>query len=97
MTSKDKESEWDFKTFMDELKTSDRTDAEKIAVAFGHITGNIIDYGQHEIDLARAISDQDAVVKQQIKVETVKHARSVFEMCYKMMIGREPWDEKIDC
>jgi hypothetical protein len=81
---------------MEELKTSDMTEAEKIAVAFGHVTGSILDYGRHEIDLAKAMSDREAVIKRQIKVETIKHARGIFEMCYKMMTGKEPWDEQTD-
>jgi hypothetical protein len=83
----------DLRTRFEQLKAADIADAEKLARAFGHITGLIIGHAEKEIDLARAMHDQDTVIKQQIKMETLKHSRHVLDMCYLRLFGGRVWDE----
>lgn len=61
---------------------SDETDIEKLVRAFDWITRRDIAVAHHEIDLARAMQDQEAVVKQQIRLESMKNARAIFQNCY---------------
>ena len=45
---------------------------EKLVQAFGRMTEQVIETAGREIELARAMQDADAVVKEQIKLETIK-------------------------
>jgi hypothetical protein len=76
-----------------ELKDSGRPEMEKLVYAFGWITDRIIEQGLRDIELARALRDEDAVVKHQIKTEVTKHARSIFQTCHLLATGRKAWDE----
>ncbi len=81
---------------MDELDAifkSDLSEIEKLAQAFEWITGRHIEFGAQEIELLRAMQDKEALVKEQIKLSTIKHTRSVFCDCYQRATGRRPWDE----
>jgi hypothetical protein len=82
-----------FAEVVHEIKTSDLSDAEKLAQVFGYSTSRIIEHGEHQVELARAMKDTQVLVKEQIKVSVMEHARSVFNDCYKMLFGKDAWDE----
>ncbi len=67
---------------LDQITRSDLTEMEKLVQTFDWVTRRIIEYGQREIELARAMNDEDEAVKQSIKLNTVKLARGVFQDCY---------------
>lgn len=71
---------------------SDLPEIEKLAQAFAWITGRIVEHAHEEIELAQVMHDQEAVVKGQIKMSTLKHAREIFAFCYIRATGRRPWD-----
>jgi hypothetical protein len=71
---------------------SDRPDVVKLAQSFDTITRQIITHSEKEIEVLRALHDQEAVVKEQIKMETIKHARSILEECYQRVTGRREWN-----
>jgi hypothetical protein len=86
----------DEKTYVkmiDQLKTSDLPEVEKVTRAFEWVTGRIIEHTHHEIELAKAIQDQESLVKHYIKLETIKHARSILQQCHQVTLGRRAWDE----
>lgn len=85
--------ETDFPALMKQIKNSDLTDVEKLAEAFGTITNSIIEYGHKEIELARAMQDNQALVKEQIKVSVMESARGIFQDCHRLMFGKAAWDE----
>jgi len=92
-----KRSDWkDWTTMVDELKALDLPESAKLAQAFDWATRRTIEYADQEIELAKAMGDQETVVKRQIKMSTMKHARSIFEDCYRVLIGRSAWDEQDD-
>jgi hypothetical protein len=72
---------------------SDFAEIEKLAQAFAWVTGRIIERAHEEIELAQTMHDEETVIKEQIKMSTLKHAREVFEFCYIRATGRRPWDE----
>ena len=76
---------------IDKIMASDEPDLEKLAQAFACITTFVIDNASRDIELSRVMQDREAVVKTQIKMETIKHARSIFEQCYRRITGRRPW------
>jgi hypothetical protein len=83
----------DFVKVINEIKASDLPEVEKLAQAFDWVTSRYVESGRHEVELARAMKDQDSVVKEQIKVSMMEHAREIFQTCFKYVTGREAWDE----
>jgi hypothetical protein len=91
----DLSSEWcGYKDKFEEIRALDASDAEKIAMAFGELTDFIIQDSRRQVELARASQDKDEAVKQQIKLETMRHARGLFETCYLHITGRQAWNEE---
>jgi len=78
---------------VERILASDLSDLEKVVQAFDCITAFIISHAQAEIELARALQDREDLLKTQIKKETMLHARSIFEHCYRRVTGRRPWHE----
>ncbi len=62
---------------------SDAPDLEKLAQAFDCVTAFIVRGAEREVALHRALQDREALVKTQIKMETMRHARAVFDDCYR--------------
>lgn len=84
--------EFDYAAALTAIKQSDLTDAERLAQAFDVVTRRILSLGEQEVELARAVQDTELLVKNQIKLETLKTSRQVFEQCYRFMLGGSPWD-----
>ncbi len=81
---------------MDEIKriaASELPEVEKLALAFRWVTDRIVEDSQRELELLRALGDPQAVLKEQIKLSTILHARSIFAQCHLMVTGRKAWDE----
>lgn len=76
-----------------EIIESDLPEIERLAQAFDWVTGRYIEHSQQEIELLRALQDKESLVKEQIKLEMMKHVRSMFHTCYKRVTGRRAWDE----
>jgi len=76
-----------------ELKGSSLPEARKLARAFGWVTNRTIAHAEGEVETARALRDDESAVKQQVKLETIRHARAIFEECYLLATGRKAWDE----
>jgi hypothetical protein len=93
MSIDDENNALDFPALVKQLKHADLSEADKLAAAFDHTTNRIIEHAQNEIELSRAKHDRDAVIKQQIKMETLKHARGIFQDCFQLVLGRRAWDE----
>jgi hypothetical protein len=77
----------------DRIIASALPDLEKLAQAFDWVTARVVAHAHQDIELAQAMQDQESVVKHQIKMETLKYARSVFNDCYRRVSGRRAWDE----
>jgi len=78
---------------LDEILNTDLPDIERLAQAFGWITNRGVERAEHEVELARAVGDQELVVREQIKMEMMKHARSIFQDCYQRVTRKRAWDE----
>ena len=88
-------SEWcNYKDRFDAIIASDSSDLEKLTEAFGGLTGFIIEDSTRQVELARASQDADEAVKQQIKLETMKHARRLFDTCCWHITGKRVWGEE---
>ena len=78
---------------VERILASELPDLERVAQAFDCITGFVAGHARAEIELARALQDSEQLLKTQIKKETMVHARSIFETCYRRVTGRRPWRE----
>ncbi len=78
---------------LEEIFNSEQAELEKLAQAFEWITSQHIKYGEQEIELCRAMQDKETLVKEQIKLSTIKYTRGVFSDCYQRATGRRAWDE----
>lgn len=78
---------------VDKIVRSDRPDIVRLVLAFDEIVGRIIAESEREIEVSRALHDQEAVIKEQIKMETLKHARTILLECYQRVTGRRDWNE----
>jgi hypothetical protein len=72
---------------------SDLTEVEKLAQSFRSITDRYVEHAEAQVELARAMKDQEALVKEHIKLGVMNHARSIFQDCFRSITGRMAWDE----
>ncbi len=86
----------DFHDWVREIQRSDRSEVDKMREYFERVTAQIIDFTGKEIELAKAMQDREALVKVQIKLETMKTARSIFAQGYQIATGRKISDEQND-
>jgi hypothetical protein len=81
---------------MEELKAileQEIPEVEKLAQAFDWITSRIVEHGRLEVELARVMQDRESLVKEQIKLSVMEHARQIFQQCHVMVTGRRAWDD----
>lgn len=76
----------------EEIFSSDLSEAEKIAKGFHHIVDTIISHSQNEIELRKAMNDQETLVKEQIKLSTIQHVKGIFDMAYLRATGKRSRD-----
>lgn len=83
----------DWQQAAEEIRTSNRPETEKLASAFDWITTRIVEQGMKEIELARALRDEDSVIRNRIMTDTVRHTRKIFQECHMLATGKKAWDE----
>ena len=69
----------------------DLSEIEQLADVFGAGTGDFLDDTQRQAEVARAIHDHEALVKEQIKLEVLKAVRQIFQVNYQRITGNEAW------
>lgn len=78
---------------IDEILASDLTELQKLAGVFHWITNFYIQGSAQEIELLKALGDQEALVREQIKQSVFKHAQSIFQQSHLLVTKRKAWDE----
>jgi hypothetical protein len=78
---------------IDDILASDLSDLEKLAKVFRWITDFYIRNAEMEIELQKALGDQDALVKEQIKQSVFQHAQSIFQQSHLLVTKRKAWDD----
>ena len=76
-----------------DLQASDQPEIDKLRAFYDRTTSRIVDFAEKEIELAQAMQDQESIVKVQVKMETLKHARRIFAEGYQIVTGKKAWDE----
>ena len=72
------------------------SEPERLAAAFGYATESFILHSGRELELARAMGDEEMAVKEQIKSNVMQLAREMFEFCYLNVTGSRKgiWHEQ---
>ncbi len=80
---------------LSKIADMDLPEMEKLIRLFDWTTRRIVEYAQQEIELARAMHDEEQIVKQKIKMATVKLVRGVFQDSYLRASGKRTrlWEE----
>ena len=78
---------------IDEILTTDLPDIQKLAKIFQWITNYYIQNSAQEIELLKALGDQEALVREQIKQSVFQHAQSIFQQSHLLVTKRKAWDE----
>jgi len=87
MKNPQKQIQW--QELVDELQASDLPDVEKILQAYDFIVDQHIDHCLHEIELARAMQDNESVIREQIKMETLKFSQKRLRELQMIFSGSE--------
>lgn len=60
---------------------AETVDMERVTAKFQEITSTFILHAEQNIEMARAMGDRETIIKEQIKMETMKTAVSIFNHC----------------
>ena len=77
----------------EEIFDSDLSEADKIAKAFHMVINSIETHTNNEIELLKAMNDRETLVKEQIKLSSIQHAKGIFNMVYLRATGKRSWNE----
>jgi len=78
---------------LEEIIATDIPEIDKLSKAFAFLISEQVEIARREIELLRAMDDKDALVKEQIKANTMEYALSIFGHCYFKTTGRKYSDE----
>lgn len=68
---------------------SNLTELEKLTQAYQFILKEQMEHGRREIELQKAIGDQDQLVKEKIKLGVMEYTNDIFGYCYLRVTGRQ--------
>lgn len=70
------------------ILASDLPDIEKLTQAYRFIIKEQIAIARREIELQKAIGDQEKMIKEKIKMGAIEYSASIFAFCYLKVTGR---------
>lgn len=85
-----KKREQQFHQKMQDIFSGSAPEIDRLAAGFDFILARELTESKREMELLRALGDQDSLVKEQIKHSTIQHAASIFAECYFRATG-EQW------
>lgn len=69
---------------LERIRHGERSEVERLALAFEWITGRQLAQGRLELERLRAIPDEPERLKEQIKLSTIEHCREIFRQCRRL-------------
>ena len=85
---RDKKIQWH--VLVEELKDSELPDLEKVLMVYDFTVEEHIEHSSREIELARAMKDSESVVREQIKMETLKFSQKRLRELQMIFTRSEP-------
>ena len=73
----------------EDIFDSNLSEADKIARAFHFVIRTIETHSNNEIELLKAMNDRESLIKEQIKLSTIQHAKGIFNMVYQRATGKK--------
>lgn len=80
--------EW--QAYLEKLQEADLPESEKLLQAYDFIVDQHVASGMREIELARAMKDQETVIREQIKMDTLKYASKTLHDIHRIINRRVP-------
>ena len=77
---------------IEDILVSDLTQVDKLRAAFSRITDQMVEHSIRDIEIKRALGDQEAVIREQIKMESLKYAQNLLAECYQVIMHAEDQD-----
>jgi hypothetical protein len=71
------------------ILASDLPDIEKLTQSFQLILKEHIEHEKHEVELQKALGDQEELIKTQIKLGVYEYTNDIFAFCYLRVTGRK--------
>ncbi len=72
----------------EDILASDLPEVEKVARAYRWIIEDQMAHSRNEIELLKALGDQEKLVKEQIKLGMFEYTSDIFAFCYQQATGR---------
>jgi hypothetical protein len=76
---------------LDAVYASDVSELEKLSRSFELVTANYLAEYAREIEMNRAIQDEDRLLKARIQHGMIESARGMFAHCYLKSTGKPAW------
>lgn len=76
----------------EQILSDDLPEVEKLARCFLAILHRYDDHSKNEIELLKALGDDQALLKEQIKLNTLEHSGEILAFCYYRVTGRRLTD-----
>lgn len=73
--------------------TADIPDIEKLSKAYVFIISQHIEISKRELEVLKALGDQEAIIKEQIKANTMAYTLGMFRQLHLRATGRKVSDE----
>ena len=70
------------------------SELEKLRQGFGWVIDMYLKESLLDQEALLALGDRERLVKEQIKISTLRHAREIFGDCYYRATGRKAWDDE---
>jgi hypothetical protein len=75
------------------IMTADSPEIEKLSKAYVFILSQHIEIAEREIELLKALGDQEGIIKEQIKANTIAYTLDMFRQLHIRATGRKVSDE----
>ena len=79
-----------WQAYIEEIIQSDLSEGEKLLQAYDYIVERYVESTLREIELARAMKDQETVIREQIKMETIKFSGETLHEIHRIINRRLP-------
>lgn len=76
----------------EQILSSDLPEVEKLSRAYLFILRQQQDFSSREIELRRALGDEQSLIKEQVKAGALKYSGEIFAFCYYRVTGKKPSD-----